>query len=88
MNEPATAGERCAQVVLAENRSADTATAEDVRRFQVYMSECGAKPPKLNSATSALRFFFGTTLDRAELARYLAAYTIRGRYHACFHPRR
>src|SRR5215472_13530655 len=25
------------------------------------------EPPKLNSATSAIRFFFGTTLDRPEL---------------------
>jgi len=53
-------------------RSPDTATAEDVRRFQVHLTESGARPPTLNSATSALRFFFGTTLDRAELARHLA----------------
>jgi integrase/recombinase XerD len=53
-------------------RSPDTATADDVRRFQVHMTESGARPPKLNSATSALRFFFGATLDRVELARYLA----------------
>src|SRR5262245_63234131 len=53
-------------------RSPDSATAEDVRRFQVYMTESGARPPTLNTATSALRFFFGTTLDRIELARHLA----------------
>ena len=53
-------------------RSPGTATAEDVRRFQVHLTESGARPPKLNSATSALRFFFGTTLDRPELARHLA----------------
>ena len=53
-------------------RSPETATAEDVRRFQVHMTENGARPPKLNSATSAIRFFFGTTLDRPELARHLA----------------
>jgi len=53
-------------------RSLDTATAEDVRRFQVHLTENGARPPKLNSATSAIRFFFGTTLDRPELARHLA----------------
>ena len=54
------------------SRSPDTATADDVRRFQVHMSETGARPSTLNSATSALRFFFGTTLDRPELARHLA----------------
>ena len=53
-------------------RSPDTATADDVRRFQVHLSETGARPSRLNSATSALRFFFGTTLDRPELARHLA----------------
>ena len=54
------------------SRSPDTATADDVRRFQVHLSETGARPSTLNSATSALRFFFGTTLDRPELARHLA----------------
>ena len=53
-------------------RSPDTATADDVRRFQVEMTENGVRPSTLNIATSALRFFFGTTLDRPELARHLA----------------
>ena len=53
-------------------RSPDTATADDVRRFQVHMTEDGARPSTLNSASSALRFFFGKTLDRPELARHLA----------------
>jgi site-specific recombinase XerD len=53
-------------------RSPDTATAEDVRCFQVHLTESGVQPPTLNSSASALRFFFGTTLDRAELARHLA----------------
>jgi integrase/recombinase XerD len=53
-------------------RSPDAATADDVRRFQVHMSESGVRAPTLNTATSALRFFFGTTLDRPELARHLA----------------
>ena len=53
-------------------RSPETATAEDVRRFQVHLTDSGVQPPTLNSSASALRFFFGTTLDRAELARHLA----------------
>ena len=53
-------------------RSPDTATADDVRRFQVHLTESGVQPPTLNSSASALRFFFGITLDRAELARHLA----------------
>jgi site-specific recombinase XerD len=38
----------------------------------VHLTESGVQPPTLNSSASALRFFFGTTLDRAELARHLA----------------
>jgi site-specific recombinase XerD len=53
-------------------RSPDAVTAEEVRCFQVHMSKNGARPSTLNSAASAMRFFFGTTLDRPELARHLA----------------
>jgi integrase/recombinase XerD len=35
-------------------RSSDMATAEDVRRFQVDMTENGARPSTLNLATSTL----------------------------------
>lgn len=52
-------------------RPPDTATAEDVRRFQVHQSECGARPPTINSSVSALRFFFTVTLDRPDLSRRL-----------------
>jgi len=52
-------------------RSPDTATAEDVRRFQVHQSERGMHAPAMNSAVAALRFFFTTTLDRPELSRKL-----------------
>ncbi|HQT90026.1 MAG: integrase [Acidiphilium sp. 37-64-53] len=52
-------------------RSPDTATAEDVRRFQVHQHEAGAQPPTINSSVSALRFFFTITLDRPDLSRRL-----------------
>ncbi len=52
-------------------RSPDTATAEDVRRFQVHQSESGMQPPSINSSVSALRFFFTVTLDRPDLSRRL-----------------
>ena len=53
-------------------RSPDTATAEEVRRFQVHLTETGVGSSSINQAATALRFFFGTTLDRPELARHLA----------------
>jgi len=54
-------------------RSPDTATAEDLRRYQLHQSEAGVGVPMLNGAVSALRFFFTTTLDRPDLARRLTA---------------
>ena len=52
-------------------RSPDTATAEDLRLFQLHQTQSGLRPPSINSAVSALRFFFTVTLDRPDLARRL-----------------
>ncbi len=52
-------------------RSPDTATAEDIRRYQVHQHESGAQPPTINCSVSALRFFFTITLDRPDLSRRL-----------------
>jgi integrase/recombinase XerD len=49
-------------------RSPDTATAEDIRRFQVHQSELGMHAPAMNSTVAALRFFFTHTLDRPDLS--------------------
>jgi site-specific recombinase XerD len=50
-------------------RSPDTATAEDLRRFQHHQAQTGVHPPSINNSVSALRFFFTVTLDRPDLAR-------------------
>ncbi len=52
-------------------RSPDTATTEDLRCFQLHQTQSGMQPPSINSAVSALRFFFSVTLDRPDLARRL-----------------
>ena len=52
-------------------RSPHTATAEDVRRFQIEQRDAGIPAPTMNSIVAALRFFFTHTLDRPELARKL-----------------
>ena len=52
-------------------RSPDTATAQDLRRFQHHQAQTGVRPPSINSAVAALRFFFTVTLDRPDLARRL-----------------
>lgn len=52
-------------------RSPATATAEDLRRFQLGQTEAGLGAPTVNGAVSALRFYFTTVLDRPDLARRL-----------------
>ncbi len=49
-------------------RSPDTATAEDIRRFQVYQRESGMQPQSINNTVSGLRFFFTVTLNRPDLS--------------------
>ena len=48
-------------------RSPDTATGEDLRRFQLHMVDQGSSSMTINATISGLRFFFEITLDRGEL---------------------
>jgi integrase/recombinase XerD len=59
-------------------RPPDTATDEDLRRYQIEQSEMGFGAPAMNTAVSALRFFYIRTLDRPDLTRKL---------HRVKHPR-
>ena len=52
-------------------RSPDTATAEDLRAFQLHLTATGVPPPSINATVTALRFFFKVTLDRPETTRHL-----------------
>jgi integrase/recombinase XerD len=52
-------------------RSPDTATPEDIRRFQLDQHENGVGPATINGTVSALRFLFTVTLKRRDLARAL-----------------
>jgi site-specific recombinase XerD len=45
-------------------RSPDTATAEDLRLFQLHLVELGVSSITLNATITGLRFFFEVTLDR------------------------
>ena len=49
-------------------RAPDKATPEDVRRYQLQLASIGTTVPSLNAGASALRFFFGVTLKRRDLA--------------------
>lgn len=52
-------------------RAPDKATGEDLRAYQVHQRATGVQPPTMNGTTAALRFFFTTTCDRPEMARFL-----------------
>src|SRR5215469_7251440 len=52
-------------------RSLDTATVDDVRRFQIGQRDAGVPAPSMNTIVSALRFFFTHTIDRPDLSRRL-----------------
>ncbi len=48
-------------------RSPDTATVEDLRRFQLYLVDQGTSPITINATICGLKFFFDVTLGRSEL---------------------
>jgi len=54
-------------------RSPDTATAEDLRRFQLHMAEQGTSSMTINATITGLRFFFEITLGRGELMTMMSA---------------
>jgi len=69
-------------------RSPDTATAEEVRRFQVHLTESGARHrpstarPRRCASSSAL-----PSIGPSSLVTW-PAFTTRGRYLVCSRPRR
>jgi site-specific recombinase XerD len=48
-------------------RSPDTASVEDLRRYQLHLVDQGISPTSLNAAITGLKFFFEVTLDHGEL---------------------
>ena len=69
-------------------RSPDTATPEELRAFQLHLTETGLQPPSINATVTALRFFFKVTLDRPEIAHFLCSSTSRASCRACSRPKR
>jgi site-specific recombinase XerD len=50
-------------------RSPDLANAEDLRRFQLDITERGTSRTTINATISGLRFFFEITLERPEVMK-------------------
>jgi integrase/recombinase XerD len=55
------------QLTVFLGRSPDTATVEDLRRYQLHLVDHGTSPVSLNAAITGLKFFFEVTLDQGEL---------------------
>jgi integrase/recombinase XerD len=58
----------CRRFAAFLKRSPDTVTAEDIRLFQLHLSETGASICNRNRIMTGLRFLFRVTLRRADLA--------------------
>jgi integrase/recombinase XerD len=48
-------------------RSPDTASIEDLRRFQLHLVDSGSGPVTINATITGLKFFFDITLSQPEL---------------------
>ncbi|MDO8768260.1 MAG: site-specific integrase [Burkholderiaceae bacterium] len=48
-------------------RTPETASTEDLRRFQLHLVDAGTSPITLNATITGLKFFFDITLDRADV---------------------
>jgi len=51
--------------------SPDTASFEDLRRYQLHLVSTGTGAPTINHTVTALRFLFMVTLRKPELVAYL-----------------
>ncbi len=58
----------CARLAAFLGRSPDTATADDIRRFQLFLIETGASIVSRNRIMTGVRFLLRVTLRRHDLA--------------------
>src|ERR1035437_4922698 len=58
----------CKRFASFLKRSPDTATAEDIRRFQLHLSETSVSICNRNRTMTGLKFLFRVTLRRLDLA--------------------
>jgi integrase/recombinase XerD len=52
-------------------RSPDTATPDELRAYQLHMTDTEVTPSVYNSRITALRFFFGMTCNREDMKKYM-----------------
>lgn len=52
-------------------RLPDTATPDELRAYQLHITDTGVTPSTFNARIAALRFFFGMTCGREEMKRFM-----------------
>ena len=58
----------CRRFAAFLKRSPDTASSEDIRRFQLHLAQSDVSISKRNRTMTGLRFLFRVTLRRLDLA--------------------
>jgi len=52
-------------------RPPETATPDELRAYQLHMTDTGVSTATFNTRIVSLRLFFGTTCEREEMKRYM-----------------
>jgi integrase/recombinase XerD len=65
-------------------RSPDTATPEELRAYQLHMTDTGVTASTFNTRIIALRFFFGMTCGREDMKRFMQFRTLPRRLPMVF----
>ena len=65
-------------------RPPDTATSEELRAYQLHMTDTGVTASTYNTRIIALRFFFGMTCGREEMKRSMQFRTQPGKLPVVF----
>jgi site-specific recombinase XerD len=64
-------------------RSPDTASFEDVRRYQLHLAESGVGVPTINQTVSTLRFFFKARSGAPRSSSIRMPFMSRASYQWC-----
>ena len=70
----------CKRFAVFLQRAPETATVEDVRRFQLHLAETATSIPNRNRLMTGLRFLFRVTLRRLDLAAEIITCANRRRF--------
>ena len=78
----------CRKLAAFLRRSPDTATAEDIRLFQLHLARAGVSICTRNRTMTGIAFLFRVTLRRSEIADQIQYVPSRRRSRSCSAPRR